>query len=126
LATNRLDALIYPQQKNLVVKIGSPSQSGRNGILAALTSSPVLLVPAGFPTPSVDAPIGVPVGMEILGLPWSEDCLLSIAQQISELIPVRRMPILANGAVVAIEYEKVSIVTPLANIPHEYSIGRLS
>lgn len=41
---NQLDAMIYPQQKNLVVKIGSPSQSGRNGILAALTGSPVVTV----------------------------------------------------------------------------------
>lgn len=43
-AQNALDALIYPEQKNLVVKIGSTSQSGRNGILAALTGSPVVTV----------------------------------------------------------------------------------
>lgn len=43
-ARNKLDALIYPEQKNLVVKIGSASQSGRNGILAALTGSPVVTV----------------------------------------------------------------------------------
>jgi hypothetical protein len=42
-SSNRLDAIIYPEQKNLVVKIGSPSQSGRNGILAALTGFPVVL-----------------------------------------------------------------------------------
>lgn len=41
---NKLDAILYPEQKNLVVKIGSPSQSGRNGILAALTGSPVVTV----------------------------------------------------------------------------------
>ena len=37
---NSLDALIYPEQANLVVKIGSASQSGRNGILAAVTGYP--------------------------------------------------------------------------------------
>ena len=37
---NSLDALIYPEQANLVVKIGSASQSGRNGILAAVTGFP--------------------------------------------------------------------------------------
>lgn len=125
-STNRLDALIYPEQKNLVVKVGSPSQSGRNGILAALTGSPVVVVPAGFSAPSADAPIGVPVGMEILGLPWSEGRLLSIAQQISELMPVRKMPVLANGTVEVTEYEGVPTVTPLANIPAAYSIGKLN
>lgn len=125
-STNRLDALIYPEQKNLVVKVGSPSQSGRNGILAALTGSPVVVVPAGFSAPSADAPIGVPIGMEILGLPWSEGRLLSIAQQISELAPVRRMPVLANGTVEVTEYEGVPSVTPLANIPDAYPVGRLS
>lgn len=125
-STNRLDALIYPEQKNLVVKVGSPSQSGRNGILAALTGSPVVVVPAGFSAPSADAPIGVPIGMEILGLPWSEGRLLSIAQQISELAPVRRMPVLANGTVEVTEYKSVPTVTPLANIPDAYPVGRLS
>ena len=37
---NSLDALIYAEQANLVVKIGSASQSGRNGILAAVTGFP--------------------------------------------------------------------------------------
>ncbi|KAJ0123152.1 amidase [Diaporthe amygdali] len=124
-STNKLDALIYPEQKNLVVKVGSPSQSGRNGILAALTGSPVVVVPAGFSSPSEDAPIGVPIGMEILGLPWSEARLLSIAQQISELVPVRRMPSFANGTVEVAEYESVPTVTPLANIPAAYSVGSL-
>lgn len=125
-STNRLDALIYPEQKNLVVKVGSPSQSGRNGILAALTGSPVVVVPAGFSPPSADAPIGVPIGMEILGLPWSEGRLLSIAQQISELAPVRRMPVLANGTVEVTKYESVPTLTPLASIPDAYPVGRLS
>lgn len=124
-STNKLDALIYPEQKNLVVRTGSPSQSGRNGILAALTGTPVVVVPAGFSAPTDDAPIGVPVGMEILGLPWSEGRLLSIAQQISELTPLRKMPVLTNGTVELTEYQSVPTVTPLANIPAEYSVGKL-
>ncbi|KAK0656007.1 amidase signature domain-containing protein [Cercophora newfieldiana] len=95
-AANDLDVILYPEQRNLVVKIGSPSQSGRNGILAALTGHPAVVVPAGFSPPSPDAPVGVPVGLEILGRPWSEGLLLSIANHISELLPVRRMPPLAN------------------------------
>lgn len=127
-STFRLDALIYPEQKNLVVKVGSPSQSGRNGILAAVTGSPVIVVPAGFSAPSEDAPIGVPIGMEILGLPWSEDKLLNIAQLVSEMLPpVRRMPSFANGSVEIPSggYQRVPTITPLANIPSEYPIGKL-
>lgn len=127
-STLKLDALIYPEQKNLVVKVGSPSQSGRNGILAALTGSPVVVIPAGFSAPSKEAPIGVPIGMEILGLPWSEDKLLNMAQLISQTLPpVRKMPTFANGSVEipAGGYDNVPVITPLGNISPEYPVGRL-
>lgn len=122
--THNLDAIIYPEQKNLVVKVGSPSQSGRNGILAALTGHPVICVPAGFSPPSVTAPSGVPVGMEILGRPWSEGRLLNIASHISELMPVRRMPPFASRTVAPKCYERVPSITPnLADIPAAYPLG---
>ncbi|KEY67399.1 hypothetical protein S7711_08879 [Stachybotrys chartarum IBT 7711] len=122
-----LDALIYPQQKNLVVKLGSPSQSGRNGILAAVTGVPVVVVPAGFSSPTEDAPIGVPIGMEILGLPWTEDKLLNIAQHVSELAPMRRMPPFAKRSVeVTQRYESVPVITPNTdNISPNYPLGRI-
>jgi Asp-tRNA(Asn)/Glu-tRNA(Gln) amidotransferase A subunit family amidase len=126
-AANRLDAIIYPEQKNLVVKIGSPSQSGRNGILAALTGSPVVTVPAGFSPPTLDAPIGVigvPIGMEILGLPWSESTLINIASQILTLTNVTRMPTFANKSVEVNSYFSVPSVTPnVGNIPSAYPTG---
>lgn len=125
--SNNLDAIIYPEQKNLVVKIGSPSQSGRNGILAALTGSPVVTVPAGFSDPSSDAPIGVPIGMEMLGMPWSEGKLLNIAAHIEALAHIRRMPSFANMSVEVGAYTAVPIVTPNSgNIPKAYPIGVLS
>ncbi|RKU45379.1 hypothetical protein DL546_003353 [Coniochaeta pulveracea] len=125
--TNNLDAIIYPEQKNLVVKIGSPSQSGRNGILAALTGSPVVVIPAGFSEPSAEAPVGVPIGMEILGRPFSEESLLNIAQLITEEIaPVRKMPAFANYSVERKEYDSVPVITPnKGNIPAAYPIGKL-
>ncbi len=126
LARNRLDALVYPEQKNLVVKIGAPSQSGRNGILAALTGSPVVTVPAGFSDPTEDAPIGVPIGMEILGPPWSEPRLLNMAQHLADLYPVRRMPVLSNGNVEVKSYDVVPTITPnRSNIPAAYPVGKL-
>ncbi len=121
-----LDAIIYPEQKNLVVKIGSPSQSGRNGILAALTGFPVLTIPAGFSPATENAPIGVPIGMEILGLPWSERKLVNIASHISSLKYVRRMPSFANRSVEVMSFATVPTITPnTGDIPTAYPIGKL-
>lgn len=124
--SDQLDALIYPEQTNLVVKVGSASQSGRNGMLAALTGTPVVTIPMGFSNPSEDAPIGVPMGMEILGLHWTEDKLLNMAQNIANLAPMRRMPTFSNGSVEVrdSEYAKVPVIEPNSdNIPPSYSLG---
>lgn len=125
-AEERLDAIVYPEQKNLVVRIGAPSQAGRNGILAALTGVPVVVVPAGFSEPSEEAPVGVPVGMEILGRPWSEGALLGIAKRVAELVPARRMPPWVDGFVEGKGYESVPVVRPdTSRIPAVYPLGVL-
>ncbi|MCJ1228620.1 hypothetical protein MMC12_005281 [Toensbergia leucococca] len=119
-----LTALLYPQQKNLVVKLASPSQSGRNGILAALTGFPVVTVPAGFSPSTADAPVGVSIGMEVLGMPWSEGVLLGIAKRIEEARRVRRMPVFAEGEVEARAMERVPVLKPdRGNIPSVYPVG---
>ncbi|KAI4646952.1 hypothetical protein J4E93_005176 [Alternaria ventricosa] len=124
--SNNLDAIIYPEQKNLVVKIRSPSQSGRNGILAALTGTPVVTVPAGFSDPSEEAPIGVPIGMEILGRPWEEEKLLGIGYAVEQLLKVRRSPAWAREMVEGKKYESVPAVKPdTGNIPGVYPLGTL-
>lgn len=112
-ATHNLDAIIYPEQKNLVVPIGSPSQSGRNGILAALTGSPVITIPIGFSNMTESAPVGVPVGMEILGMPWAEMKLLGIAKGIDDRLHARRAPAGRIGEVIeAGYYESVPVIRP--------------
>ncbi|KAL9633168.1 MAG: hypothetical protein Q9164_004856 [Protoblastenia rupestris] len=124
---NRLDALIYPEQSNLAVKIGSPSQYGRNGILAAVTGFPVVTVPVGFSPPTVHAPRGVPIGMEILGLKWTEAKLLNIAKLIAEARPVRRMPKFTEMEVERKAYDKVPSMMPNSgNTPDAYHIGVLA
>jgi Asp-tRNA(Asn)/Glu-tRNA(Gln) amidotransferase A subunit family amidase len=124
--SNNVDAIIYPEQKNLVVKIGSPSQSGRNGILAALTGTPVVTVPAGFSDPSEEAPVGVPIGMEILGRPWEEEKLLGIGYAIEQLLKVRRSPVWAREMVEVGTYNSVPVVVPdRDNIPGVYPLGTL-
>lgn len=123
---NKLDAIIYPEQKNLVVKIGAASQSGRNGILAALTGSPVVTIPAGFSPATDSAPKGVPIGAEILGRPWSEKKLLQLAFQIEQKTRVRQMPLFAERSVDVKRFAQVPTIVPnRSNIPDAYPIGRL-
>lgn len=125
-ACNELDAVIYPEQKNLVVPIGSPSQSGRNGILAALTGSPVVTMPVGFSGKTATAPEGVPIGMEILGRPWTEAELLKVAYQVQMLGRARKTPGWAKMEVEVREYESVPTVTPAkGNISPNYPLGTL-
>lgn len=123
---HKLDALIYPEQANLVVKIGSSSQSGRNGILAAVTGFPVVTVPAGFSPTSTDAPLGVPIGMEILGMPWSEGKLLNIARMVADVKRIRRMPKSTEGAIESVQLGEVPKIVPdTKHIPKVYPIGIL-
>jgi len=125
-ASNDLDAIIYPEQKNLVVKVGSASQSGRNGILAALAGSPVVTVPVGFSDATEEAPVGVPIGMEILGRPWSEEKLLQIGYGMEMLGKVRKSPEWAKEAVEVGEYESVPTIVPdTPGIPDAYPLGTL-
>jgi len=122
-----LDAIIYPQQKCLTVKVGSPSQHQRNGILAALTGFPSICVPIGFSPPSEDAPRGVPIGMEILGRPWSEERLLQIAYQFEQLMKARQPPVVAEIGRRAGEYPStIPEVSPNTNrISQAYPQGVL-
>ncbi len=92
LADHQLDALIYPLQKRLVVPLGETQQADRNGILAAVTGFPAITVPAGFSPPTATAPLGVPVGMDFLGKPWSEGRLIELAHGFERAAPVRRPP----------------------------------
>lgn len=126
LKAHSLDALIYPEQANLVVKIGSPSQSGRNGILAAVTGFPVVTIPAGFSPASAQAPVGIPIGMEILGMPWTEAKLLNVARLIAEVRRVRQMPKSTEAAVESMKLEEVPKIVPdTKDIPKAYPMGIL-
>jgi amidase len=89
---NQLDAIVYPLQKRLVVPLTESNQSDRNGILASVTGFPAVTVPAGFSAPTGAAPLGVPVGMDILGRPWSEAGLLSLAYSFEQATHFRRPP----------------------------------
>ena len=93
MADHRLDALVYPLQKRLVVPVGELNQADRNGILAALTGFPAIDVPAGFSTPTTSAPLGIPVGLDFFGRPWSEGTLFSLAYSFEHATKFRRPPV---------------------------------
>jgi Asp-tRNA(Asn)/Glu-tRNA(Gln) amidotransferase A subunit family amidase len=93
MAKNRLDALVYPHQRCLVLPIGATFQKDRNGIVAALAGFPAIEVPAGFSTPTADAPIGVPVGMELLGRAWAEPELIKLAFGFEQATHLRTPPV---------------------------------
>lgn len=94
MADHRLDAIVYPFSRTLVGKIGG-AQARHNGFLSAVTGFPSLILPAGFSNPSSTAPVGVPIGLEMLGRPWSEALLLKIGYSFERATRFRRAPMSA-------------------------------
>lgn len=91
MADLELDAIVYPHQQQLVCKIGG-SQQQRNGVLCSSTGFPSIAVPAGF-APDPNAPIGVPVGLEIIGRPFTESVLIEIAYAFEQQTQFRKPPV---------------------------------
>ena len=92
IAELNLDAILYPLQKILVVPITADDQPERNGTLSNGTGFPAVTFPAGFSTPTASAPLGVPVGGELLGLDYTEDRLLAYAYAFEQAAGVRKPP----------------------------------
>lgn len=92
MAENGVDAFFYPHQKRLVVPVGE-AQVDRNGVLSNATGFPAVTFPGGFSEPTVEAPIGVPVGIEFLGREWSEPRLLALAYAFEQGAKLRQKPV---------------------------------
>ena len=67
-------------------------QVERNGSLGSVTGFPSIVVPGGFTKPTATAKIGVPVGIEFLGRPWSEGVLIEIAYGYEQGTKNRKVP----------------------------------
>jgi len=91
MAENKLDAILYPHQKRLVVPIGE-EQVDRNGVLSNSTGFPAITFPGGFSSPTTVAPQGVPVGIELLGTEWSEPVLIKLAYAFEQFARIRKQP----------------------------------
>jgi amidase len=80
-----LTALAYPTLRRKAAIIGQP-QVGSNCQLSATTDLPAIAIPAGFSAE------GVPVGLELLGGPFSESALLRAAYAYEQATRLRRAP----------------------------------
>jgi amidase len=88
-----LDAVLYPLQRVLVAPVGESEQPERNGALSHGTGLPAVTFPAGFSASTPSAPLGVPVGAELLGREFSEGLLLSLAHAYEQAWPARKPPL---------------------------------
>jgi amidase len=78
-------ALAYPTLRQKPARIGEP-QGGSNCQLSATTGLPALSIPAGFTGD------GLPVGFDLLGLPFSEPALLKAAYAYERSVAPRKAP----------------------------------
>lgn len=85
MAAHDLDALVYPTITEPPTLIGT-SQPYGNCRLAGYSGYPALSVPAGF------TPAGLPVGVELLGLPFTEPALLAMAHTYEQATRHRTPP----------------------------------
>jgi Asp-tRNA(Asn)/Glu-tRNA(Gln) amidotransferase A subunit family amidase len=88
-----LDAILYPLQKVLVAPVGSADQPERNGTLSNGTGFPAVTFPGGFSTPTETAPLGIPVGAELLARDFREPLLLSLAYSFEQTAKIRKAPL---------------------------------
>ena len=92
MADNDLEALLYPHQRRLVATIGD-EQLERNGLLSNATGLPAITIQGGFSPPTASAPLGVPIGIELLGAEWGEPVLLGLAFAFERAAAVRKPPL---------------------------------
>ena len=85
MAARNLDALTYPTIRRKAAPLYE-EQAGSNCQLSAKSGLPAISFPAGFTDD------GLPVGLELLGRPWSESDLLAMAYAFERLTKHRRPP----------------------------------
>jgi Asp-tRNA(Asn)/Glu-tRNA(Gln) amidotransferase A subunit family amidase len=85
MSERHITAFVYPTLRRKPAVIGQP-QGGSNCQLSATTGLPALSMPAGFTSD------GLPIGMDLLGGPWSEPTLLKVAYAYERLVAPRRPP----------------------------------
>ena len=86
-----LDAFVFPHQQQLCSKVGA-GQKDRNGVLASVLGLPSITVPAGYSAATEQAPLGVPVGLEFVGRPWSDEKITGLAYSWERISNLQKLP----------------------------------
>jgi amidase len=93
MADSNLDAFAYPAVDRTIPPISEKMTMGWwNGIVAAVTGIPAIVVPAGFSEPTAAAPKPFPVGIELMAGPWAEPTLFELAYSYEQAIHHRKPP----------------------------------
>lgn len=82
---HQLSALIYPTLRRRPARIGDP-QAGTNCYLSSHSGLPALAVPAAWTDD------GLPIGIDLVGRPWSDAELLSLGYAMEQTLKLRRAP----------------------------------
>jgi Asp-tRNA(Asn)/Glu-tRNA(Gln) amidotransferase A subunit family amidase len=93
MAANRLDGICFPSCQ-VLPPTRADLQGGRwpvlafptNTLIAAQTWMPSICLPAGF------SPTGIPVGLEMIVLPYHEPDLFRLGYAFEQIVPRRRPP----------------------------------
>jgi Asp-tRNA(Asn)/Glu-tRNA(Gln) amidotransferase A subunit family amidase len=94
----RLDALVYPSQQRPPLTLDDKPRPERNGIFASALGFPAIDIPAGFTPATADAPLGLPVGIDMMGRPGEDMQLLSLSWAVERKLKARREPDLAAAS----------------------------
>jgi Asp-tRNA(Asn)/Glu-tRNA(Gln) amidotransferase A subunit family amidase len=112
-----LDALVYPTIRRKAARIGD-RQRGSNCQLSASSGFPALSLPAGFTND------GIPVGLEIMGLPLTDARLVALAYAYEQAATPRRAPDFTPALVDA--RAPVPVERPIASKGNIRLAGRLA
>ena len=92
MSDRRIDAFAYPAQKRPSLRLTEATRPERNGVFASALGFPAVDIPAGFTAATIDAPAGIPVGLDLMGAPFSDASLLGLAGAVEQILAARRMP----------------------------------
>jgi amidase len=119
---HRVAALVYPTIRRKPARFGEP-QLGTNCQLSAASGLPALAVPAGFTDD------GLPIGLDLLGRPWTESELLKLGYGWEQASTLRRPPFstppLVNGRAPGAMTLDVSDAIIRARFTYEPTTGEL-
>jgi hypothetical protein len=116
---HQIQALAYPTLRRPPAIIGEP-QRGSNCQLSPSTGLPVVAIPAGF------SETGAPIGVELLGLEWSEPALLKMAYAYEQAVHPRRPPFSAPALVNGAAPPAVKFQTTMAGATVAFTYDRTS